>query len=86
MVYSRLDPTRSAAALRARHPAFARATPHAATVRRGDLLYLPCGWWHAVRGSRERNLSINYWFALHASKKQELHASEACMLKQYEDV
>ena len=58
----------SAAASR-QHGAFARAQPHVATVRRGDLLYLPLGWWHAVRGSQERNISVNFWFELHPSKR-----------------
>ena len=68
-IYSRVDVSRAPAASR-QHGAFARAQPHVATVRRGDLLYLPLGWWHAVRGSRARNLSVNYWFALHPSKRE----------------
>lgn len=51
-----------------RFPALAEARPLRALVREGDVLYLPCGWWHAVRGSEGRNLSVNYWFALHESK------------------
>ena len=35
------------------------------------MLYLPCGWWHAVRGSVDFNLSVNYWFALHDEKKDQ---------------
>ena len=38
-------------------------------VHAGDLLYLPCGWWHAVRGSAAPNLSINWWFDLHPQKE-----------------
>ena len=67
-IYSRVDVSRAAAASR-QHGAFARAQPHVATVRRGDLLYLPLGWWHAVRGSQERNISVNFWFELHPSKR-----------------
>ena len=52
-----------------RFGALRQATPHTVTVRRGDVLYLPCDWWHAVRGSEGRNLSINYWFSLHESKR-----------------
>ena len=51
-------------------PELERTTPRAARVERGDMLYLPCGWWHAVRGSNDRNLSINYWFALHPDKAE----------------
>ena len=67
-IYSRVDVSRAPAASR-QHGAFARAQPHVATVRRGDLLYLPLGWWHAVRGSQERNISVNFWFELHPSKR-----------------
>lgn len=71
-VYSRVDVTSTAAAAASRqHGAFARAQPHVATVRRGDLLYLPLGWWHAVRGSQECNISVNFWFELHPSKRDE---------------
>jgi len=51
-----------------RFPALADARPRVAEVRAGDVLYLPCGWWHAVRGSEGTNLSVNYWFELHADK------------------
>lgn len=67
VVYSRLNMCEPADA--AAFPELARANPRAASVRRGDVLYLPCGWWHAVRGSAGRNLSINYWFGLHATKQ-----------------
>lgn len=33
-----------------KHPAFARATPIIAELSPGDLLYIPRGWWHWVRG------------------------------------
>ena len=49
-------------------PALRNASPLEATLRRGDVLYLPCCWWHAVRGSHGRNLSLNYWFNLHPRK------------------
>ena len=49
-------------------PALADARPAEVTVRRGDVLYLPCCWWHAVRGSAGRNLSVNYWYQLHEKK------------------
>ena len=74
-IYSRVDVSRAAAASR-QHGAFARAQPHVATVRRGDLLYLPLGWWHAVRGSQERNISVNFWFELHPSKRDAAFPEE----------
>lgn len=39
-----------------------------ASIGRGDALFVPRGWWHAVRGRSERdgqeelNASVNWWF------------------------
>ena len=55
---------------RSTFPKLAHAVPHVARVRRGDLLYLPCGWWHAVRGTEGRNLSVNFWYGLGARKRE----------------
>lgn len=39
-----------------------------ATLGRGDALFIPRGWWHAVRGRKEGdeaeqvNASVNWWF------------------------
>ena len=66
--FSRVVLTAPAAELHARFPRLQHARETRCELRAGDLLYLPCGWWHAVRGSDERNLSINYWFQLHPSK------------------
>ncbi|KAG9186832.1 hypothetical protein G6011_09940 [Alternaria panax] len=39
------------------------ATGVETTLRSGDALYIPCGWWHAVRGvGRGANASVNWWF------------------------
>lgn len=32
-----------------------------ATLEPGDLLYLPPGWWHAMR-SEETSFSMSMWF------------------------
>ncbi|KAL1791957.1 hypothetical protein ACET3X_009708 [Alternaria dauci] len=33
------------------------------TLRSGDALYIPRGWWHAVRGiGKGANASVNWWF------------------------
>lgn len=32
----------------ARFPAFARATPCQTVLRAGDMIFVPCGWWHAA--------------------------------------
>jgi ribosomal protein L16 Arg81 hydroxylase len=31
-------------------------------VPAGCMLYLPCAWWHRVRGSPDFNVSFNYWY------------------------
>eukprot|EP00928_Gymnodinium_smaydae_P017755 TRINITY_DN16787_c0_g1_i2.p1 TRINITY_DN16787_c0_g1~~TRINITY_DN16787_c0_g1_i2.p1 ORF type:complete len:608 (+),score=128.03 TRINITY_DN16787_c0_g1_i2:36-1859(+) len=37
-------------------------------LRAGDLLYLPCCWWHCVEGSDAANMILNWWFYLHPEK------------------
>jgi len=46
------------------------AAPHArdVTVRAGEALYLPPGWWHAVAGSEDPNMSIVFGFAPSVAK------------------
>ena len=39
------------------------------TVEKGEMLYLPVGWWHAVSGGDGRNFTVNYWFELSESKR-----------------
>ena len=40
-------------------PLFDRATPYVARISKGDILYVPCYWWHRVR-SFGRNLAVSY--------------------------
>lgn len=54
--------------LKAAYPNLAHARPVEANLRPGDMLYLPACWWHCVEGSRERNMILNWWFALHPTK------------------
>ena len=42
-------------------PSLQQACGFRCTVRSGDILYVPVGWWHSVRGSPEMNLTLNYW-------------------------
>ena len=37
-------------------------------LQAGDILYLPCGWWHCVEGGSERNMILVYWFPAHPRK------------------
>ena len=39
------------------------------TLRKGDMLYLPNCWWHAVHGGDGFNISLNYWFCQHRDKE-----------------
>ncbi|PCH41201.1 Clavaminate synthase-like protein [Wolfiporia cocos MD-104 SS10] len=49
-----LDPTNSSALPAEVHPI-------SITVRAGETLYLPAGWWHYVRQS-EVTIAVNYWY------------------------
>lgn len=42
------------------YPEFVRATPYIARIGPGDLLYVPCYWWHRVTSRGERNLAVSY--------------------------
>ena len=44
-----------------RFPSLQQARGFKCIVRRGDMLYIPVGWWHSVSGSPEMNLTLNYW-------------------------
>jgi lysine-specific demethylase 8 len=37
--------------------------PHAmsATLKPGDMLFFPAGWWHAMR-SESTSFSVSFWF------------------------
>lgn len=37
------------------------AHPINITVRAGEMLYLPAGWWHYVRQS-DLSIAVNYWY------------------------
>lgn len=50
-------------------PEVAHARPLEVRLDAGDFLYLPACWWHCVEGSRERNMIINWWFAVHPRKR-----------------
>merc|ERR1719330_877710 len=55
--------------LRARYPRLSRARPVEVSLRAGDVLYLPCCWWHCVEGSEGRNMILNWWFHVHPEKR-----------------
>lgn len=47
-----------------RYPRFAEAAPHAlaGTLRPGDAIYIPYGWWHAVESLSPVSMLVNYWW------------------------
>jgi peptidyl-lysine (3S)-dioxygenase / protease len=38
------------------------AHPIHVTLRPGDTLYLPVGWWHHVRQSENITIALNWWY------------------------
>lgn len=48
-------------------------------VPAGCMLYLPCCWWHRVRGSPDFNISFNYWWVEALSAGQVDTALSMCM-------
>ncbi|CAJ1373838.1 unnamed protein product [Effrenium voratum] len=55
MVGSPVDPDVTA------FPEFLGAVGHFATLKAGDLLYLPYGWWHWLRNLEHMAMSISFW-------------------------
>lgn len=62
-LYARPDDYRSAIDLARgdleEFPLFDMATPYTATIEAGDLLYVPCYWWHRVT-SRGRHMAVSH--------------------------
>ena len=44
-------------------------------LKAGDMLYLPMGWWHAVRGGNGPNVSVNYFYGQHQDKVDQSDAA-----------
>ena len=44
-------------------PLFKHANPINFTLKPGECLYLPCGWFHEVTSNGGRHLAVNYWCA-----------------------
>mmetsp|Transcript_19613 Transcript_19613/g.45653 ORF Transcript_19613/g.45653 Transcript_19613/m.45653 type:complete len:498 (-) Transcript_19613:57-1550(-) len=55
--------------LEARFPMYSQAQAVRVDLKAGDVLYLPIFWWHAVSGSMERNMIVNWWCNMHEEKK-----------------
>ena len=59
--FSRADLSRPPEEVRARWPRIARACEASCEVNAGEMLYLPCGWFHDVT-SFGAHCAVNYWF------------------------
>lgn len=48
-----------------RFPLYAEAARHAssATLKPGDAIYIPYGWWHGVESLDPVSILVNYWWA-----------------------
>lgn len=63
--FSTIDLSQSRTALAAQHPGFVELATTTVTLRAGETLYLPAGWFHEVTSSNcgtEAHLAFNYWF------------------------
>lgn len=63
--FSQIDTNRPLADLTTDFPLYSEAMKHAVTVvlKEGEMLYIPCGWFHEVRSQgSEGHMAFNYWF------------------------
>lgn len=51
-----------------RHPLYRHAKPLVATVATGEILYVPCCWWHALTAGPGPNLTLGHFFRLSNQK------------------
>lgn len=57
------------------HPEYLKTTPHRADLRAGELLFLPCDWWHTtVTVGEEHSLSLGGNFVTESNKEAFLSA------------
>jgi hypothetical protein len=61
------------------HPKFeaALAKKQQVTLRAGDAIYIPYGWWHHVRATAPLNMLVNYWFVPNAPRLETPYAAMA---------
>ena len=47
-----------------KHPGFKQAleTKITVTLKAGDAIFIPYGWWHHIRATAPLNMLVNYWF------------------------
>jgi Cupin-like domain len=75
--FSRVDPDQSTESIQQQYPLFATATMCTVEVCAGQMLYLPCGWFHEVTSYSDSSsststngansdssghMALNYWF------------------------
>ena len=63
--FSQVDTSRPMKELKKEFPLFpaANARSITVTIKAGQMLFIPCGWWHEVRSrGSEGHIAFNYWF------------------------
>lgn len=63
--FSRIDTSLPTELLQASFPLYLEAKKHAITVtiKAGEMLYIPCGWFHEVQSlGGGGHIALNYWF------------------------
>ena len=45
-----------------KYPLFKRAQSVDATLKAGEILYLPMGWFHHIKSNEGKNIAVNYWY------------------------
>ena len=57
--FSQLDPSKPDFS---RFPNFRNAKSFSATLRAGQQLFIPAGWWHQVHHQASVNIAVNFWY------------------------
>lgn len=63
--FSQIDTSLPPELLQASYPLYLEAKKHAITVtiKAGEMLYIPCGWFHEVQSlGGGGHIALNYWF------------------------
>lgn len=62
-----------------KHPGFAKAleTKMSVTLKAGDAIFIPYGWWHHIRATAPLNMLVNYWFLSESPRLETPYAALA---------
>jgi hypothetical protein len=59
------------------HPMYGHAKPLKASVAAGEILYIPCCWWHALTAGPGANMVLGHFFRLSDQKVDHALASHS---------